>query len=105
MAMILAASMTEPPPRATTKSQPLSRAKRPPSSTTDFRGLAPTLSNSTVSTPAMDSCSRVRSRAPLSRVDLPLEMTTMAFLPGRSCSCRWFSWPAPKRTRVGTKNW
>ena len=87
MAMALAASMLLPPPRPRTKSQPFSRAKAAPAMTVSTTGLAETLSNTAYSTPAWVSWSWTASRYPLARVDLPLEITMRAFLPGRRCLC------------------
>ena len=87
MAMALAASMLLPPPRPRTKSQPLARAKAAPSITVSTTGLADTLSKTAYSTPAWVSWSCTVSKYPLARVDLPLEITMRAFLPGRRCLC------------------
>ena len=68
---------------------------------TSFTGFSIILSNTAYAAPAFSSCSFTLSSEPLILVDFPLEIRSIAFLPGSVCSESAFSFPLPNTMRVG----
>lgn len=101
--MLLAESMLLPPPRPTTKSQPVSLASAAASITCSTTGLGCTLSKTTLSTPWFFNKACTRSRYPSRLTDVP-PMTIRALAPGRGAEPRLSKEPAPKKICAGMKN-